>query len=73
MHRRRPREMAVYGRDTGCRGGMGTRHSDQHGKEPAGRACCPPHGLASCVLCDSDGDQRGSPSLGWFSVCVMHA
>ena len=36
MHRRRPRDKAVYGRVTGCCGGIGKRHSDQPGKEPAG-------------------------------------
>ena len=45
MHRRRPHEKAVYGRVTGCCGGIGKRHSDQHGKEPAGRPCCSPHGV----------------------------
>jgi hypothetical protein len=47
MHRRRPREKAVNCRVTGCCGGIGKRHSDQHGKEPAGRPCCTPHGVCA--------------------------
>jgi hypothetical protein len=43
--RRRPREKAVCDRITGCCGGIGKRHSDQHGKEAAGRPCCAPHGV----------------------------
>jgi hypothetical protein len=43
MHRRQPREKVVYGSVTGCSGGYGERHSDQHGKEAAGRPCCAPH------------------------------
>jgi hypothetical protein len=43
--RRRPREKAVYGRVTWCCGDIGKRHSDQHGKEPAGRPCCAPHSV----------------------------
>ena len=49
MQRRRPREKAVYGRVIGRCGGISKCHSDQHGKETTGRACCVPHP----VFCES--------------------
>ena len=76
MHRRRPREKAVYGRVTGCCRGIGKRHSDQHGKEPAGRPCCAPHGfvqngvqVGGVKSCKKNGESRVKyvTKCGFFS------
>ena len=63
MHRRRPREKAVYGRVTGRCGGIGKGHSDQHGKGPAGRPCCAPHGV--CCATRTKKIERRGPGEGF--------